>query len=147
MVRPMEILKNKDQRLVLSNPFQRFAQLAHHASACRSENLSFESGVLVRSDERGHLNYPRWRMHSQGVDDIASRFAPRKLSQRFEDRVISFLAAETLYRLTPNYPGVWSVPRSELKCIDEAGLSNSRLTGNKHNLTAPMKGVPKILFQ
>src|SRR5215813_5657820 len=72
MVCPVEILKNKDQRLVLSDHFQRFAQLAHHATARRSENLSSESGVLVRSDERGQLKYPRRRVLSKGVDDISS---------------------------------------------------------------------------
>ncbi len=147
----MQIFEDQHQRHGLRDYFQRFAQFAHHAFPRRAENLPLQRRLLFRPHQRGKLDQPGRCICRQCVDDERAERTAGELTDRFEQRIVRFLAAEALDRLAARHrplpcariPG----DAESLKRIRQTGLADARFADDEDDLTAAGLGLLEMAPQ
>ena len=141
VVDPMQILEDEHERHRLREDLERLAELTDHPLATRSEELALECGVLLRPKQRRQLNQPGRCVGGERVDDQGTELAPRELTNRFEKRVVGFLAAEAFYRLTACHRHTADRGTRMLEGIHQAGLPDARLADDEDHLPPSLEGL------
>src|SRR4029453_9266834 len=96
----MQILENQHQWSRLRDDLERFAQFANHPLASRPNDLAVQCGVLIRPYQSRKLNQPGRSVGGQRLDHERPGWPTGKLSKRFEQWIVGFLATKALDRLS-----------------------------------------------
>src|SRR5262245_34088853 len=89
---------------------------------------------LFRLYQRGKLNQPCGSSLRQGLDYSVGIWTASELSDCLEHRIVGFLAAKAFNALSPCCSYIPLMGGLLVKRINQGGLANPRLTGDKYDL-------------
>src|SRR5262252_8390357 len=133
-IRPMEVFENEDECVVGGNGFECVTDFANHALASHADRVTLERRALLGLHERRKLEQPCRRPCRQRADETPVVRRPKQLIDGFEDRIVRFLAAESLDALTARDPQIRQQTGPLNEQVDEGGLPDASLPAHEDDL-------------